>query len=98
MSLVSFRMSALASTVATVLAVTIAASAGYADATPADLDRQLQVAWQQLEGVIERFDASQDEARATETELRTVAAQIPPLQRSVAAAQARVAEISSALY
>jgi peptidoglycan DL-endopeptidase CwlO len=98
MWLVSFRMSALASTVATVLAVTIAASAGYADPVPPDLDRQLQVAWQQLEGVIERFDASQDEARATETELRTVAAQIPPLLRSVAAAQARVAQISSALY
>jgi len=98
MSLVSFRKSTLASTVAAVLAVTLAASAGYADPTPADLDRQLQVAWQQLEGVIERFDASQDEARATVTEMRTVAAQIPPLQRAVTAAQARVGEISSALY
>jgi cell wall-associated NlpC family hydrolase len=98
MPLVSFLRSTLASTVATVLAVTLAASAGYADPTPADLERQLQSAWQQLEGVIERYDASQDEARATSAQLRAVAAQIPPLQRSVAAAQARVGEISSALY
>lgn len=98
MSVVSFRKSTLASTVAAVLAVTLAASAGYADPAPSDLDRQLQVAWQQLEGVIERFDASQDQARATDAEMRAVAAQIPPLQRAVAAAQERVGEISSALY
>jgi cell wall-associated NlpC family hydrolase len=98
MSLVSFLRSTLASTAATVLAVTLAAPAGYADPTPPDVDRQLQSAWQQLEGVIERYDASQDEARATSAQLRAVAAQIPPLQRSVAAAQARVGEISSALY
>jgi cell wall-associated NlpC family hydrolase len=98
MSLVSFFKSTLASTVATVLAVTLAVSSGYADPAPVDLDRQLQTAWKQLETVIEQFDASQDEARATSTQLRAVAAQIPPLQRSVAAAQARVGEISSALY
>jgi len=98
MSLVSFLKSTLASTVATVLAVTLVASAGYADPTPPDLDRQLQSAWQQLEAVIERYDASQDEARATSAQLRAIATQIPPLQRSVAAAQARVGEISSALY
>jgi cell wall-associated NlpC family hydrolase len=98
MSHVSFLRSTLTSTVATVLAVTLAASAGFADPTPADLDRLLQSAWQQLEGVIERYDASQDEARATSAQIRAVATQIPPLQRSVAAAQARVGEISSALY
>ena len=81
MSLVSFRKSTLASTVAAVLAVTLAASAGYADPTPADLDRQLQVAWQQLEGVIERYDASQDEARATSALSRAPSGPYPSSSR-----------------
>ncbi len=98
MSLVSFLRSTLVSTVATVLAVTLTASSGYADPAPPDLDRQLASAWKQLESVIEKYDASQDEARATSVALRTVAAEIPPLERSIAAAQARAGEISSAMY
>jgi cell wall-associated NlpC family hydrolase len=88
----------LASTVAVALAVTLTPVAGSADPAPADADKQLAIAWQQLEGVIEKYDASHDEAMATNTQLQAVAAQIPVLERAVDAAQARAGEISSAMY
>jgi peptidoglycan DL-endopeptidase CwlO len=88
----------MASIVSAVAAVTLTASFGFADPTPTDVEQQLANAWQQLEGVIEKYDASQDEAKATTAQLKTIAAQLPPLQQAVAAAQARAGEISSAMY
>jgi cell wall-associated NlpC family hydrolase len=76
----------------------ITPAVGHADPTPADVDRQLASAWQELEIVIERFNAAREEVRAINARRVAIESQLGPLRQAVDAAQRRVGELSSALY
>jgi cell wall-associated NlpC family hydrolase len=85
-------------TVTTTLTVGLTVSSGYASPTPANPDRQLASDRQQLEVVVERYDAARDQWRATNAQLAQVTTQLAPLQAAVDAAQARIGEEAAALY
>jgi cell wall-associated NlpC family hydrolase len=76
--------------------VALTASVAYAD--PTDPDKRLAASWQQLEAVIERYNTAREDLRVTGLQLGQVQAQLGPLETSVAAAEARAAEMSSAMY
>jgi cell wall-associated NlpC family hydrolase len=83
---------------AAAVSVAMTVSVGYADPTPADLDRQLATAWQALEAVIERFDAAREELRVTNAQLNTVEQQLAPLHVAAEQAERRAGEMASAMY
>ena len=70
---------------------------GHADPA-ADRQRQLATAWQELEGVIERYNAVRDDLRATDARLDRVNARLGPMQDRVDAAQRETDEVAAALY
>ncbi|GAA2640842.1 C40 family peptidase [Dactylosporangium fulvum] len=74
-----------------------APGAGHADPA-ADRQRLLANAWQELESVIERYNAVRDDLRATNAQLERVNARMGPLQAQVEAAQRAAAEIAATLY
>jgi cell wall-associated NlpC family hydrolase len=86
-----------ASLVVAGLIVLGAQSAGYADPA-ADRQRQLANAWQELEGVIERYNAVRDDLRATNAQLDRVNARLGPMQGRVDVAQRDTDELAAALY
>ncbi|WP_433052611.1 NlpC/P60 family protein [Dactylosporangium sp. CS-033363] len=63
-----------------------------------DRQRQLANAWQELESVIERYNAVRDDLRATDTRLQQVNSQLGPLQTEVDAAQRETDAQAAALY
>ncbi|MEV0569638.1 NlpC/P60 family protein [Dactylosporangium sp. NPDC050588] len=79
------------------VAALIVPGIGFADPVT-DRQRQLATAWQELEGVIERFNAIRDDLRATEAQLERVNARTGPLQASVDAAQRDADELAARLY
>ncbi|MEV4132547.1 NlpC/P60 family protein [Dactylosporangium sp. NPDC049742] len=79
------------------VAALIVPGIGFADPVT-DRQRQLATAWQELEGVIERFNAVRDDLRATEAQLERVNARTGPLQASVDAAQRDADEVAARLY
>ncbi|MGI5180653.1 NlpC/P60 family protein [Dactylosporangium sp. CA-152071] len=79
------------------VAALIVPGIGFADPVT-DRQRQLATAWQELEGVIERFNAVRDDLRATEAQLERVNARTGPLQASVDAAQRDADELAARLY
>ena len=85
-------------TVATALMVGLAGPTGYAVPTPAKPDRQLATDRQQLEAIVERYDAARDQWRATSAQLASVNAQLVPSQAAVDTAQADIGQEASALY
>jgi cell wall-associated NlpC family hydrolase len=85
-------------TASAVLAVTLTVTAGYAEPRPADLDHQLATAWQQLEVVIEQYDALRDESRTTSAEMNAVSAELAHLRGDVETARDRVSDIASGMY
>jgi cell wall-associated NlpC family hydrolase len=86
-----------ASLVVAGLIVLAAPSAGHADPA-ADRQRLLANAWQELESVIERYNAVRDDLRATETRLVQANSRVAPLQEQVDAAQRETDETAAALY
>ena len=86
-----------ASLVVAGLIVLGAPSAGHADPA-ADRQRQLANAWQELEGVIERYNAVRDDLRATNAQLERVNARLDPMQRQVDTAQRDTDEVAAAMY
>jgi cell wall-associated NlpC family hydrolase len=97
---VGFRRNQLRSAASLVVAgliVLVSAGAGYADPA-ADRQRLLANAWQELEGVIERYNAVHDDLRATEARLVQVNSRLVPLQAQVDAAQRETDETAAALY
>jgi cell wall-associated NlpC family hydrolase len=85
-------------TVATALLAGLTGSTGYAGPTPVTPDRQLASDRQQLEAIVERYDAARDRWRATNAQLALVNAQLAPLRAAVDAAQADIGQEASALY
>jgi cell wall-associated NlpC family hydrolase len=79
------------------LIVLMAPGAGHADPA-ADRQRQLAGAWQELEGVVERYNAVRDDLRATAEQLDQVNARLGPMQAQVDAAQRATDETAAALY
>jgi cell wall-associated NlpC family hydrolase len=75
----------------------IVPGAGHADPVT-DRQRQLATAWQELEAVIERFNAVRDDLRATDAQLERVSARTGPLQARVDAAQRDTDEVAATLY
>jgi hypothetical protein len=63
-----------------------------------DADRQLANAWQELEIVIERFNAARDEVRALDARRVAIERELGPLRQAVDVAQQRAGEMASALY
>ncbi|WP_432832032.1 NlpC/P60 family protein [Dactylosporangium sp. CA-092794] len=86
-----------ASLVVAGLIVLGAPSAGYADPA-ADRQRQLATAWQELEGVIERYNAVRDDLRVTDARLAQVNSRLGPMQAQVDAAQRDTDDTAAALY
>jgi cell wall-associated NlpC family hydrolase len=85
-------------TVTTALMVGLTGSTGYAGPTPANPDRQLASDRQQLETIVERYDAARDRWRATNAQLAQVNTQLAALRTAVDAAQAEIGQEASALY
>lgn len=85
-------------TVTTALVVGVAGSTGYAGPTPVSPDRQLASDRQQLEAIVERYDAARDQWRATNAQLAQVNTQRAALRAAVDAAQADIGQEASALY
>ncbi|MFB9443910.1 C40 family peptidase [Dactylosporangium vinaceum] len=75
----------------------MAPGAGHADPT-ADRQRQLANAWQELESVIERYNAVRDDLRATDARLQQVNTRLGPLQTQVDNAQRETDDQAVALY
>ncbi|MGI5245702.1 NlpC/P60 family protein [Dactylosporangium sp. CA-139066] len=90
-------MRSTASLVVAGLIVLVSPGAGHADPA-ADRQRLLANAWQELEGVIERYNAVHDDLRATEARLVQVNSRMAPLQAQVDAAQRETDETAAALY
>jgi cell wall-associated NlpC family hydrolase len=90
-------------TVATLTAVA-AISAGlgpataYAQPNTADLDREVATAWQQLEGVVEKFNTTREGLNATRTQLAGAEAQLVPLSTQVDALRDKVGTIAAGAY
>ncbi|MFF5229964.1 NlpC/P60 family protein [Dactylosporangium sp. NPDC000521] len=80
-----------------VVAALIVPGVGLADPVT-DRQRQLATAWQELEGVIERFNAVRDDLRVTRAQLERVNARTGPLQAGVEAAQRDADEVAARLY
>ncbi len=93
----SLRNSLAAAALVAGLAVGALAAPGAGSADPA-ADRQLAHAWQELEGVIERFNAVRDDLRATDAQLERVNSRTGPLQARVDAAQRDTDEVAATLY
>ncbi|WP_432980554.1 NlpC/P60 family protein [Dactylosporangium sp. CA-233914] len=70
---------------------------GHADPT-ADRQRLLANAWQELEGVVERYNAVRDDLRATDVRLEQVNSRLGPMRAQVDAAQHETDETAAALY
>lgn len=73
-------------------------TAALAQPSQAQLNHQLDAAWQQLEVTIEQFNAVRDQLRATNAQLGTVESQLVPLREALDASQRRAGEVSSAMY
>lgn len=91
------QLRSAASLVVAGLIVLVAPGVGYADPA-ADRQRLLANAWQELEGVIERYNAVHDDLRATEVRLVQVNSRLAPLEAQVNAAQRETDETAAALY
>ncbi|WP_433080888.1 C40 family peptidase [Dactylosporangium sp. CA-052675] len=75
------------------------AAPGTGNADPAaDRQRALANAWQELEGVIERYNAVRDDLRATDARLEQVNSRLGPLRTQVEAAQRETDAQAAALY
>ncbi|MEV6928203.1 NlpC/P60 family protein [Dactylosporangium sp. NPDC051485] len=90
-------MRSAASLVVAGLMLLAAPGAGHADPS-ADRQRGLANAWQELEVVIERYNAVADDLRATDARLGQVTSRLGPLQAQVDAAQKETDEAAAALY
>ncbi|MER7001663.1 NlpC/P60 family protein [Dactylosporangium sp. NPDC000555] len=90
-------MRSAASLVVAGLIVLAAPGTAYADPA-ADRQRLLANTWQELEGVIERYNAVRDDLRATDARLDQVNSRVDPLQAQVDAAQRETDETAAALY
>ncbi|MFI5913535.1 NlpC/P60 family protein [Dactylosporangium sp. NPDC051541] len=75
----------------------MAPGTGHADPT-ADRQRQLANAWQELESVIERYNAVRDDLRATDARLQQVNTRLGPLEAQVDTAQRETDAQAAALY
>jgi cell wall-associated NlpC family hydrolase len=97
---VGFRRKNLRTTASLVVAgLILLAASGTGHADPAaDRQRLRTSAWQELEGVIERYNAVRDDLRATDARLGQVNTRLGPLQAQVDAAQRETDETAAALY
>jgi cell wall-associated NlpC family hydrolase len=71
---------------------------GYADPAPADLDREVAAAWQHLEVVIEQYDATGENLRATQAQLNTLSGKVAPLAARVEELRGTVSQVAARLY
>jgi cell wall-associated NlpC family hydrolase len=83
---------------AVTLAVMVGPPPGYANPAPADLDREVALAWQHLEVVIEQYDATGENLHATQAQLEVLNQQIPPLAARVDELRGTVSQIATGLY
>ncbi|HEU0240329.1 MAG TPA: NlpC/P60 family protein [Micromonosporaceae bacterium] len=91
--------SAVAAALLTLCVATPAAAAGDdPKPTKAQLDKQISTASNQLEVVIERYDAMQDTLAATRARETAVVARLAPMQAAADAAQEKVAQIAAQTY
>ncbi len=66
--------------------------------SPADIENQIDAAWNQLEPTIEQYDKVHGQLQDTQTKIDTLQKQINPLQMQIDLAMSRVGAVSSDLY
>lgn len=87
----------LAATAAVMVAVGPSAHA-YAAPSAADVQRQIDAAWQKLEPVIEKYNKVRSELAANQQKSTELSRKIEPLGKTVEASRARVQEIATRYY
>src|SRR5256885_413938 len=84
---------------ATACALVLApATHAYADPSPADVERQLDQAWQQLEPIIEKYNGVTAQLIVDRDKAAALRTQIEPLQQHVDQANAKVGALAAQAY
>ncbi|HEY2948364.1 MAG TPA: NlpC/P60 family protein [Micromonosporaceae bacterium] len=83
--------------VATLVAATPAGHA-YADPTSADVEKQIDAAWEKLEPVIEQFNRVRSELASNQKRSAALAKRIEPLRRTVQDTEDRVSALAATYY
>src|SRR5690348_1099411 len=73
-------------------------AAAHANPTPAELSQQLSAASQQLETVIEQYNATQVRLAGTQARRDAMTAQLAPLGQTITALQDQIGRYSAGLY
>jgi cell wall-associated NlpC family hydrolase len=82
------------------IALTVLASPIHAQAEPstADLDRKVAADWEQLEVVVERYNAAREGLATTQAKAAKLSQQLAPMHDQVAALRAEVSRYAAGLY
>jgi cell wall-associated NlpC family hydrolase len=91
------RISGLLAVLASALIV-VPATAASADPSPADIERQLDEAWNTLEPIIEQYNGVHAQLQSNQTRAAELQKQLDPLQAQVNAGMDQVGEIAAAAY
>ncbi|HLL64339.1 MAG TPA: NlpC/P60 family protein [Micromonosporaceae bacterium] len=83
---------------ATACLVLVASTSAYAAPTPAEVEAQIDAAWEHLEPVIEQYNAVRVELKASQGKAAELQAKMAPLQLQVDLALDRVSDIAVRAY
>lgn len=84
--------------VATAVAVVLPATHAHADPSAADVQKQIDAAWQKLEPIIEQYNKVRSELAANQKRSAALSQKIEPLGRTVDLTRAQVQEIAARQY
>lgn len=88
----------LASTLAVLVALGLGGTSAHADPTVAEIEAQINTAWNEAEPLIEQYNAIHEQYQKNKAQQTQLEQTIAPLQRQVDLAQARVGVIAERAY
>jgi cell wall-associated NlpC family hydrolase len=94
----SHSITAALGTAAAIGLMVVAGATAHASPSVSDLEKQIDQAWNQLEPLIEKHNATRIELAANRKKLADLTAQIAPLQQQVDVADARVSALAVRYY
>ena len=85
--------------VAAVVAVLLGSgTVAHAEPTPAELEHQIDVAWNTLEPIIEQYNQVHSQLKENQAKVQTLQRQLQPLQLEIDVAMSRVSDLAVRLY
>jgi cell wall-associated NlpC family hydrolase len=92
------RATVAALAAAAALSTALGPATAYAEPNVTDLDREVATAWQQLEGVVEKFNTTREGLNSTRSQLATAESQLAPLSSQVEALRDKVGTMAAGAY